>query len=260
MLPPNYHKQPQINISLFFWFPPPSLCIYMYTLSFSLSLLQLPPLPVIFGSGLAPLISGWALWTGERGIVEGGWVLSPAPPCVYLPLPAGLLREQAIERERGRESKRQRDRYTCTKRERERENTGYTGMKTVFSANRAVKRLPVCPLLHWPTWRWGAWKHCGDHDVLSNQRKIHLKNATREIFCRFYKWVDVENNARIQCEGDVMQQRRGQRLKWINREEEQRPGEDYKTDPHASGLTTRNQDLLSSTNRSTVKIKNKTGL
>ncbi len=33
-------------------------------------------------------------------------MLSPTPPCVYLPLPAGLLREQERERERKRESER----------------------------------------------------------------------------------------------------------------------------------------------------------
>lgn len=43
MLYPNYHKHPQINIARLH------------------ALLQLLPLPVIFGSGLAPLISNWVL-------------------------------------------------------------------------------------------------------------------------------------------------------------------------------------------------------
>lgn len=51
-------------------------------------------------------------------------MLSPAPPCVYLPLPAGLLGEQAIERreERGGErgKAKGRDRY----KEKEREKPG----------------------------------------------------------------------------------------------------------------------------------------
>ena len=64
-----------------------------------LPLLELPPLPVILGLALAPLIFDWGLWTGERGIVKEGWVLSPVPASVYLLLPAGLLREWEREGE-----------------------------------------------------------------------------------------------------------------------------------------------------------------
>lgn len=83
ILPLNYHKHHQLNT------PPP-----------------LMQLPAIFRLGLALLISDWGLWTGEHGIVESGWVLSPVPPSVYLPLPAGLLGESwggGAERERAKE-------------------------------------------------------------------------------------------------------------------------------------------------------------
>lgn len=162
MLPPNYHKHPQINISL-------SVCLY--TLSLSLSLLQLPPLPVIFGTGLALLISGWGLWTGERGIVEGGWVLSPAPR-VFICLSQLGSSGNKIERERERGREGGSNRETDT--ERGREKSQGTGMKTVCSANKALKHLPVCPLLHWPTWHWRSQHYCEDHHLLSNQCKVYL--------------------------------------------------------------------------------------
>lgn len=136
MLHRNYHRQSQINITLCL-----SLCLCIYVL------LQLPPLPVIFSSGLAPLISGWGLWTGERGIVEVGWMLSPAPPCVYLPLPAGLLREQEIERRGAREGKQKgRDRY----KEKKREKPGRRN-ETRLQCKQTSKHLRVCRHLLYPT-------------------------------------------------------------------------------------------------------------
>lgn len=145
MLHRNYQRQPQINITLCL-----SLCLCIYVL------LQLPPLLVIFSSGLAPLISGWGLWTGERGIVEVGWMLSLALPCVYLPLPAGLLREQEIERrgmrEEGREGKQKGE--TDTKRRREKSQGA--GMKPACNANKAFKHLRVCRHLLYPKRYWKA--------------------------------------------------------------------------------------------------------
>lgn len=61
--------------------------------------MQLPPLPVISGPALAP--SHFLTRAFEQESVAlwiEGWVLSPVPPPVYLPLPAGLLGEQEMGR------------------------------------------------------------------------------------------------------------------------------------------------------------------
>lgn len=61
-------------------------------------------------------------------------MLSPVPPCVYLPLPAGLLREQEIESEKGNE---------C-----EREKPEYSNEKCLQCNQSFLKHASVCLLLH----------------------------------------------------------------------------------------------------------------
>lgn len=72
----------------------------------------------------------------------------PRAPCVYLPLTAGLLREQDREgkRERERGRKQQRDRY----RERKREKPGYRNENCLQckQSSETSPRLPSSPLTY----------------------------------------------------------------------------------------------------------------